>query len=48
MNSAQVDSPKKKPYERPQLRVYGNIREMTQSKAVGGLGDNPPANNMFT
>ena len=35
MNSPEVKSPKKT-YQTPQLRVHGNIREITQS--AGGMG----------
>jgi len=30
----------KKPYEQPQLRVYGNLRDITEGVGVAGVSDN--------
>jgi len=31
--------PRRKPYQKPRLQVYGDINTITQAKATGGLSD---------
>ncbi len=38
----------KKPYSRPRLEVYGNLREITQTVGKAGTGDNPNPNHSHT
>ncbi len=33
------NKPAKKPYQSPKLLVYGDLTQMTKSKAVGGRAD---------
>lgn len=35
--------PAKKPYHSPQMRIYGNIREVTQGSGSNGNRDSPSA-----
>jgi hypothetical protein len=44
-NKEQLPSakPRKKTYRQPQLQVYGNLREITQSVGVAGVLDNAGA-----
>jgi hypothetical protein len=30
----------KKPYEQPQLQVYGNLRDITETLGIAGVDDN--------
>jgi hypothetical protein len=39
MHSPDRQQPTKKSYRRPQLTVYGSVRELTQTKAVGARRD---------
>jgi hypothetical protein len=38
----------KKPYSRPRLEVYGNLREITQTRGKAGAGDNTNVNHSHT
>lgn len=38
----------KKPYSRPRLEVYGNLREITKTTGKVGTGDNPNPNHSHT
>lgn len=38
----------KKPYSRPRLEVYGNLREITQATGRAGGADNPNPNHAHT
>jgi hypothetical protein len=38
----------KKPYSRPRLEVYGNLREITQANGKAGTGDNPNVHHSHT
>jgi hypothetical protein len=37
-----VEKPAKKPYERPKLYVYGDIRTITKSVGSGTISDSAP------
>ena len=37
-----------KPYSRPRLEVYGNLREITQTVGKAGTGDNPNVHHSHT
>lgn len=43
-----AESGKKKPYSRPRLEVYGNLREITKTTGKAGTGDNPNPNHTHT
>jgi hypothetical protein len=32
--------PAKKPYRKPELRIYGRVRELTEAKFGSGMSDN--------
>ncbi|HEX8807768.1 MAG TPA: hypothetical protein VF760_02100 [Xanthobacteraceae bacterium] len=34
-----AEAPKKKPYSKPVLRIYGNIRDMTETSTMGMHAD---------
>jgi hypothetical protein len=38
----------KKPYATPQLQVYGELREITQSAGMTGIPDGAPGSNNRT
>jgi hypothetical protein len=42
MNSSQLDSEKdaRKPYVKPQLQIYGDLRQITQATSAGKKNDN--------
>jgi hypothetical protein len=40
-----VEKPAKKPYERPKLFVYGDIRTITQTVGTGAINDGGPGAN---
>jgi len=39
LNSARSPKPKKKPYRRPKLTVYGNLAEITRTNSEIGAAD---------
>jgi len=39
VKSTSQESEKKKSYEKPKLRVYGDIRAVTKSVGMGHIGD---------
>jgi hypothetical protein len=47
-SSTQPNVPSKKPYHRPQLEEYGDIREVTQSVSMTGAHDGAPHGNTRT
>jgi hypothetical protein len=36
---AKAQAPVKKPYQKPKLRVYGNIRDLTKGLGMAGTSD---------
>jgi len=40
MENEKPKQPKRKPFSKPSLRVYGNINTITQAAMMGGPNDN--------
>jgi hypothetical protein len=47
-NKPEVAPSGKLPYHAPQLSVFGDIKTMTQVKALSQLGDNPGMSNAMS
>ena len=39
MNSRDTKPPVKKPYRKPELKLYGDVRKLTQNLGVTGMND---------